>query len=376
MAAGVPTVSLILPAFDEATRLARCADRIRAAIDEGRLGRQGTELIVVDDGSTDGTGSIASELFDPILPTRVLRLDENSGKGAAVRCGTAAARAPVVVFMDVDTSVDPRQIPLLLAEIEAADVVIGTRSVEGSVVESCSWHRKHMGRTFNAMVRTLTDLPYLDTQCGFKAFRTPAARVLFHLMRSQRFAFDVEVLALALQLRMTIAEVGIHWREMGESKVRSLADPVLMTRDLIRLRVRHDRPAVPGLVVTPSERCSASHDQVRAEVERTLGPRFPVISPAGMECGRTGIELVVLLPLCEQHEVDEWARRLEASSARLTVRRDALSAAQVLALQNGDGPTRWTSGVATIGAAASVAPRALPAGWVSPVTPAAGPVPA
>jgi hypothetical protein len=163
---------------------------------------------------------------------------------------------------------------------------------------------------------------------------------------------------------------------MGESKVRSLADPVLMTRDLIRLRVRHDRPAVPGLVVTPSERCSASHDQVRAEVERTLGPRFPVISPAGMECGRTGIELVVLLPLCEQHEVDEWARRLEASSARLTVRRDALSAAQVLALQNGDGPTRWTSGVATIGAAASVAPRALPAGWVSPVTPAAGPVPA
>ena len=104
---------------------------------------------------------MAEALFGPSFPfVRVLRLEDNAGKGAAIRHGTAAASAPVVLFIDVDMSVDPSQIPRLVEAVESADVAIGTRSVAGSVVESCSMHRKLMGRTFNLMVRRLTSVPF------------------------------------------------------------------------------------------------------------------------------------------------------------------------------------------------------------------------
>jgi dolichyl-phosphate beta-glucosyltransferase len=124
----------------------------------------------------------------------VLRLEENSGKGAAVRAGAGAAGAPVVVFMDADMSVHPAQIPLLLAAMADSDVVIGSRSLPGSVVRGATLHRKVMGRTFSLFVNGVTGLGLKDTQCGFKAFRTPVARLLFHLMTVERFAFDVDVL--------------------------------------------------------------------------------------------------------------------------------------------------------------------------------------
>ena len=127
-------VSIVIPAFNEAPRLPDRAARLADAVAIGVIDPWTTELIVVDDGSTDETARVAQELLAPAFPRlRILRLDENSGKGAAIRVGTAAAAAPVVAFMDADMSVDPVQLPQLLEAIKSADVAIGSRSLPNSV---------------------------------------------------------------------------------------------------------------------------------------------------------------------------------------------------------------------------------------------------
>ena len=244
-------LSLVVPAFNEAPRLTETAVRLADAVAGGMIDPSSTELIVVDDGSTDGTAWVAQRLLAPtFFRMQVLRLPQNSGKGAAVRAGAAAATAPIIAFTDTDMSVDPTQIPLLLAGVRGADVVIGSRSMSDSFVECDSVHRVVMGRAFNLLVTTLTDIGFRDTQCGFKAFRTPVARLLFHLMVVDRFAFDVEILYLAQQLGMQISEVPVQWRESENSKVRPLSDSVSMVLDVLRLRFRKSLPPIPALVVT------------------------------------------------------------------------------------------------------------------------------
>ena len=110
-----------------------------------------------------------------------------------------------------------------------------------------------MGRTFNALVNALTNVDLKDTQCGFKAFRTPMARILFHFMVVDRFAFDVEVLSLARRLGMRIAEVPVHWREAGNSTVRPVADSISMAFDVLRVRGREKWPHIPALVVAADQ---------------------------------------------------------------------------------------------------------------------------
>ena len=276
MAGETARLSVIVPAFNEAIRLAERATRFEVAVEGGVLSPKTTELIVVDDGSTDGTGWRAEELLAKTFPLlRVLRLHTNSGKGAAVRLGTAAASAPIVLFMDADMSVDPSDIPKLVKAIGPADIAIGSRSLVDSVVEVDRIQRKMMGRAFNAMVSTVTNMPFRDTQCGFKAFRTPIARILFHLMRVQRFAFDVEILCLARQLRMEIAEVAVTWREMSQSTVRTFVDPLSMARDVLSVRTRREWANLAALAVTPApgER-RRSRSRIIGELHRALGPNY------------------------------------------------------------------------------------------------------
>jgi len=195
------TLSIVIPAFNEGPRLIDRAARLIDAITAGVIDPRATELILVDDGSTDDTSQRALDYLGPSFPLmRVLRLEENSGKGAAIRVGASAAGAPIVAFMDADMSVDPSQIPMLLAAMADSDVVIGSRSLADSVVHSAAIHRKVMGRSFSFFVNGVTNVGLKDTQCGFKAFRTPVARILFHLMMVERFAFDVDVLSLARRL--------------------------------------------------------------------------------------------------------------------------------------------------------------------------------
>ena len=188
-------LSVVVPAFNEAYRLGDGFERFRAAVRTGAVDLDDTEVIVVDDGSDDDTAARARTLLADLPHHRVIRLPSNQGKGAAIRTGIRAARGTSTAYMDADMAIDPRAIPLLLDRLVANEAAIGSRSLPDSMVESRYMLRPLMGRLFNRLVTAGTDLDFLDTQCGFKAFRTEVARLLFHLVPIDRFAFDVEVLA-------------------------------------------------------------------------------------------------------------------------------------------------------------------------------------
>ena len=293
MSTDTPDLTIIVPAFNAAPLLPQCAQQFKDAAADGILDADLTQLIIVDDGSTDGTGSCAEELLAPEFPRLcVIRFDKNSGKGAAVRAGIGAAEAPLVLFTDVDMSVEPTDIPALVDALDSVDVAIGSRSVPDSVVESFNVQRRIMGRTFNRFVQAVTGLPFLDTQCGIKAFRTPAARLLFHLTNARRFAFDVEILFLARQLGLEIAEVAVYWHEKQASSVRLLKDPLSMVRDVANLRLQHDRQYVPALAVPCRGHGVEQSTTTLRDACHASGVRYPILHVSDDE-------VVALLPLCD-----------------------------------------------------------------------------
>jgi len=167
----------------------------------------GHELIVVDDGSDDGTVDIARTLLRGVPGAAVVRLPRHRGKGAAVRAGVAHAGADAIVFLDADLATDPTDLPVLLAALDHAHIAVGSRAIPGSLTVESTAVRVHAGRLFNTTVRALTRLPLLDTQCGFKAFRHNVAKLLFGLQRVDGLAFDVELLTLARRFGFSVIEV-------------------------------------------------------------------------------------------------------------------------------------------------------------------------
>jgi hypothetical protein len=318
-------LSIVVPAFNEAVRIRDRAGLLNEAVAAGNIDPLATELIVVDDGSTDETARLAERLLAPVYPRlRILQMSKNSGKGAAIRVGAGAAAAPFVAFMDADMSVDPAQVPLLVAAMEGAHVAIGSRSMADSSVQSHSRHRVIMGRTFNFLANAVTNVGLKDTQCGFKAFRTPVARILFHLMVIDRFAFDVEVLALARQLGMEICEVPVEWEESHSSTVRPISDSMSMAIDVLRIRWRKKRPHIPALMVgagsTESERIRNGMIDEAFSTFRQTDPIFRL----------TEDRALVLLPLCRPDEVDGAAARLSRPSTNLTVRKQLVSCDELI----------------------------------------------
>ncbi len=246
-------LTIVVPAFNEAHRLEEGMRRFDAAVSAGAIDVERTEVVVVDDGSTDRTAAVAGKLLAPLPHHRVLRLPFNQGKGAAVRVGVAAARSRYTAYMDADMAIDPLAVPLLLDGLAHHDVAIGCRALRDSMVETTYVVRSLMGRLFNELVTTGTGLGLKDTQCGFKAFRTPVARLLFHLVRIDRFAFDVEILARARKLGLGITEVPVHWKHVEGSTVHPLRDSLAMVSDVYRSRRGQlAGPPVPALTVTPT----------------------------------------------------------------------------------------------------------------------------
>jgi dolichyl-phosphate beta-glucosyltransferase len=320
-----PTLSLVIPAFNEAPRFSYRAERLTEATSQGVFDPGATEVIVVDDGSTDETAHRAEALLSPTFPRlHIVKLAENSGKGAAIRAGTNIASAPVVAFMDADMSVDPSQIPLLLAAIESADVAIGSRALTDSTVSAADFRRVIMGRTFNLLANAVTNVGFKDTQCGFKAFRTPVARLLFHLMMVDRFAFDVEVLWLARQLGMQISEVPVQWSDSPNSTIRPVMDSMSMAVDVCRIHWRKNRPQIPALVVEADEPDSgAARERILDDAFATFRHTDPVL-PLGRE------RALVLLPLCQPDEVQGTAHRLSNGTTNLTVRKRSISCDELI----------------------------------------------
>ena len=239
-------LSVVVPAYDEADRIASAVASIRRALvtveQDG-----GLEVVVVDDGSSDGTAREAEA-----AGARVVRLPSNRGKGAAVRAGVLASCGRCVAFTDADLAYPPALLLDLLAAVEGGrDVAVGNRQHPDSRSEGGpSLLRTVSGRLFNALAATVLLGQYRDTQCGLKAFRADAARQIFTRTRLDGFAFDVEVLHLVERDRLSLAEVPVTLLRTSGSSVRVVLDAARMVRDLFQVRRwagqgRYDRPTTP-----------------------------------------------------------------------------------------------------------------------------------
>lgn len=218
--------SIVIPAFNEARTIEHAVQETAAVF--GRLGE--FEVIVVDDGSADGTREIAQR-----LPVCVIAHDRNQGKGAAVRTGVLAAQGEWILVMDADLSVTPDQIERFLPALSNADILIGSRRIaDAEIPEPQTWRRDYAGRLFNVAVRLMTNLSYRDTQCGFKIFHAKT-KPLFEQMKTTGWAFDVELLVRARRAGMRIKEIPVTWRNGNESRVH-VKDAAGIFGELLRIR--------------------------------------------------------------------------------------------------------------------------------------------
>lgn len=232
-------ISVVIPAYKEASRLGASLERILAYLEE-RGGEY--EVLVVDDGSPDATAEVAAGFAD--RGVRLLRLDENRGKGAALRAGVLASRGERVLLTDADLSTPIAELERLEPLLATHAVVIGSRSVaESNLVVRQPLYRELMGKTFNKLVWLLAVRGLADTQCGFKLLRGKVARELFADLTVDRFAYDVELLWLARRRGHRIAEVGVTWVNSPQSRVSPVKDSLSMLWDILRFRWRHRRRA-------------------------------------------------------------------------------------------------------------------------------------
>lgn len=237
------SLSLIIPVYNERHRLPKALESVISFAASSNLD---LELIIVDDGSRDETAAVAECFHDRIPRLRILRYSQNAGKGYAIRRGALEASEAVLLISDADLSTPLEELLHLWPLLETHDIVIGSRALdETKVLVRQPWYRQAMGKLFNRMMRAITGLPFLDTQCGFKLIRREAARRVFGEATVDRFAYDVEILMLACSSGFTIAEVPVRWIDSPDSRVRLLRDSSRMLWDVIRLRARLGRARCP-----------------------------------------------------------------------------------------------------------------------------------
>lgn len=243
-----PQLSVVVPAFDEAARI---ASTLRAVSAHFAAAPFAVELIVVDDGSDDDTaGVVRATARELAIPVALLRYAENRGKGFALKVGFAASRGARVLFTDADLSTPIAEADRLLAALDAgADVAIGTRKTAGARVEVRQpWLRETLGKGFTLLVRWLV-ADVSDATCGFKAYRGGVGRDLFSRSRIFDWSFDAEILYLARLDRLRVVEVPVRWRDQVGTKVSLRRDVARSLLGLLRIRVHaalgHYREAAP-----------------------------------------------------------------------------------------------------------------------------------
>ena len=238
-------LSVIIPAYNEERRLPKTLESIAAYLN-ARAVR--AEVIVVDDGSSDATAELVNQFREKYPALRLVLNGGNRGKGFSVRHGMLEARGAIALFTDADLSTPIGEADKLLAAIQnqGYDGAIGSRAVDRSLIDvHQSAIREQAGIFFNRLVRWIMGIEFSDTQCGFKAFRTERARIIFQQQRIERFGFDPEILFLTKRHGLRVAEVPVRWSHDAGTKVDVAADGIRMIFDLVVIRANAIRGRYP-----------------------------------------------------------------------------------------------------------------------------------
>ena len=234
MSAAVSDLSIIIPSYNEESRLPATLERIAEYLADSGIK---AEVLVVDDGSKDGTAAVA-EYFCIKIPTlRVISNGANRGKGYSVRHGMQEAYGRIALFTDADLSAPIEEAGKLIDALENFDVAIGSRAMDRSLISVHeSPFREFAGIIFNKIVRIILWLPFVDTQCGFKAFRRERCGIIFEQQRIERFGFDPELLYLARHHGLRAVEIPVRWGHSPATKVSMLRDSIQMFIDVFTIR--------------------------------------------------------------------------------------------------------------------------------------------
>jgi len=231
-------LSIIVPAYDEATRLGYSLNRIFTFLNEGSIN---AEVIVVDDGSNDDTTQIAQQAFAefPSAKGDVIRYEPNRGKGYAVRKGLLACKGEIALFSDADLATPISELNKLVDPIKNGeyDVTFGSRALDRSLIGTHQpWRREQGGKVFNFIVKQTTGMPFWDTQCGFKAFNMSKFRPLLKVMTIDRFGFDVEFLYVAQLAKLRLKEIAVRWNDVAGSKLNVWRDSRKSIQEVRQIR--------------------------------------------------------------------------------------------------------------------------------------------
>jgi glycosyltransferase involved in cell wall biosynthesis len=228
-------LSIIIPSYNEEARLPGTLQRIAEYLPTLRLR---TEVLVVDDGSTDRTAALAESFHGKLTGLRVLSNGTNRGKGYSVRHGMLEAQGDMVLFTDADLSAPIEEAEKLLGPLNNGyDVAIGSRAMDRSLISTRqSLFRETAGIIFNKIVRMVLRLPFVDTQCGFKAFRRERCRIIFEQQRIEGFGFDPELLYLARHYGLRAIEIPVRWGHSEATKVNMVGDSLKMFGDIFTIR--------------------------------------------------------------------------------------------------------------------------------------------
>ena len=230
-----PKYSIVIPAYNESTRLPATLDSV-----VGCIRKQGwaAEVIVVNDGSSDTTAEVVRDFARTAAEVRLIENPGNRGKGYSVRNGMLQARGDVALFTDADLSAPIEEAERLFAALEqGADIAIGSRWLEsGRQTHKQPLYRQFFGRCFNAVTRMVMGLHFADTQCGFKAFTREAAQAVFPLQTIERWGFDPEILFIALQRGLRVVEVPVGWAHDERTRMSYLKDGMKMLEEIATIR--------------------------------------------------------------------------------------------------------------------------------------------
>lgn len=228
-------ISIVIPAFNEESKL---FNNVKIVLDYCRNNFSQSEVILVNDGSSDKTLEIMKHLAQDYHEIAVIDNIARKGKGYSLRKAMIYATGDYVCFTDADLSAPIWQLKKLLDQIEKGfDVVIASRALANANIEIHQpWYRENMGRTFNLFVRMTTPLKFRDTQCGFKVLRKEAVEKIVPMTTLNGFCFDVELLYIAKKIGLKICEVPVVWRHGAETKVRWFFDSVIMLLELFEIK--------------------------------------------------------------------------------------------------------------------------------------------